>query len=109
MVVCGQNLQIRCWRPIARERFTPPLDTRPTSTGRAWVCRLWANVSSALSRGASRHVLGDPDQLHTYTFIGDFGRALAVLGERDEALGEVWHVPSAPTMTTRQFIELIAE
>ena len=54
-------------------------------------------------------VLVDPDQLHTYTFIGDFGRALAVLGERDEALGEVWHVPSAPTVTTRQFVELIAE
>jgi hypothetical protein len=31
------------------------------------------------------------------------------LGERDEALGEVWHIPSAPTMTTRQFVELIAE
>jgi nucleoside-diphosphate-sugar epimerase len=57
----------------------------------------------------SAQVLGDPDQLHTYTFIGDFARALAVLGERDAALGEVWHVPSAPTITTRQFIELIGE
>src|SRR5262249_5332809 len=54
-------------------------------------------------------VLGDPDQLHTYTFIGDFARALAVVCARDEALGEVWHVPSAPTITTRHFIELIAE
>jgi hypothetical protein len=29
------------------------------------------------------------------------------LAERNEALGEVWHVPSAETITTRQFIELV--
>src|SRR5262245_22070835 len=63
----------------------------------------------AVARRKPAQMLGDLDQLHTYTFIGDFARALAILGERDEALGEVWHVPSAPTITTRQFIELIAE
>ena len=35
-------------------------------------------------------------------------RALVVLGERDEAQGNVWHVRSAPTISTRQFVELIA-
>ena len=57
--------------------------------------------------GQSAQVVGDPDRLHTYTFIDDFGRALAVMGERDEALGKVWHVPSASAMTTRQFVEAI--
>jgi len=57
--------------------------------------------------GQSVQVLGDPDRLHTYTFIDDFGKALAVMGERDEALGKVWHVPSAPAMTTRHFVEAI--
>ena len=65
-------------------------------------------VFGRVARRKPAQILGDPDQLHTYTFIGDFARALAVLGERDEALGEVWHVPSAPTITTRQFVELIA-
>jgi nucleoside-diphosphate-sugar epimerase len=27
------------------------------------------------------------------------------LGERDEALGKSWHVPSAPATTTRSFVE----
>jgi len=63
----------------------------------------------AVVRRKPAQVLGDPDQLHTYTFIDDFARALVVLGEQDEALGEIWHVPSAPTITTRQFIELISE
>jgi nucleoside-diphosphate-sugar epimerase len=72
-----------------------------------------STVGERVFGSAARHkpaqVLGDPDQLHTYTFIGDFARALAVLGEWDEALGEVWHVPSAPTVTTREFVELIAD
>jgi nucleoside-diphosphate-sugar epimerase len=66
-------------------------------------------VFDPVLRSKPAQVIGAPDQLHTYTFIVDFVRALAVLGEREEAAGEVWHVPSAPTVTTRQFVELIAQ
>jgi hypothetical protein len=31
------------------------------------------------------------------------------LGDRDAALGQVWHVPSAETLTTRRFVELVFE
>jgi len=58
-------------------------------------------------QGKAASVVGDLDAPHTYTYIEDFGKALAVLGERDEALGQVWHVPNAETLTTRQFITLI--
>jgi nucleoside-diphosphate-sugar epimerase len=34
---------------------------------------------------------------------------LVVLGEREEALGEAWHLPSPETLTTRQFVEMIFE
>lgn len=70
---------------------------------------LGERVFGAAVRRKPAQVLGDPDQPHTYTFIGDFARALAVLGERNEALGEIWHVPSAPTITTRQFVGLISD
>jgi nucleoside-diphosphate-sugar epimerase len=50
---------------------------------------------------------GKLDMLHTYTYIEDFGRGLAVLGTRREALGQVWHIPSAPTISTRQFLEMV--
>ncbi len=59
--------------------------------------------------GKSADLLGDPEQPHTYTYIGDFARALVTLGEEDRALGRVWHVPSAQTLTTRKFVELVAE
>jgi len=57
--------------------------------------------------GKSAQLVGDPDRLHTYTFIDDFGKALVTLGEREEALGKAWHVPSVPAITTRGFVEKI--
>jgi len=57
--------------------------------------------------GKSAQVVGNPDRLHTYTFIDDFGKALVTLGERDEALGKAWHVPSVPATSTRSFVEKV--
>ncbi|HEY6580247.1 MAG TPA: NAD-dependent epimerase/dehydratase family protein [Rubrobacter sp.] len=59
--------------------------------------------------GKSAQVAGDPDQPHTYTYAPDIGRGLVVLGEREEALGRVWHLPSSETVTTRRFVETIFE
>ena len=52
-------------------------------------------------------MLGKLDVAHTYTFIDDFARGLVTLGERDEALGQAWHIPSAETITTRAFVKLV--
>ncbi len=57
--------------------------------------------------GKSAQAIGNPDWLHTYTFIDDFGKALVTLGRRDDALGNAWHVPSTPAITTRSFVEKI--
>jgi len=57
--------------------------------------------------GKPAQALGNPDIPHTTTFIDDFAAGLVTLADRDEALGEVWHVPSAETLTTRQFIEFV--
>jgi nucleoside-diphosphate-sugar epimerase len=57
--------------------------------------------------GKTVQVLGNPDLPHTYTYVTDIARGLVLLGERPEALGRAWHLPSAPAITTRQFIELI--
>jgi nucleoside-diphosphate-sugar epimerase len=59
--------------------------------------------------GQPAQVLGNPDLPHTVTYIEDFGRALVTLGEHDEALGEVWHVPNAETVTMRRFVQMVFE
>jgi nucleoside-diphosphate-sugar epimerase len=60
-------------------------------------------------QGKAAEGIGNLDLPHTYTFISDFGKALVILGEREEALGQVWHVPNAPTVTTRRFLEIVFE
>ena len=57
--------------------------------------------------GKGAQVAGDPDQPHTYTYVPDIGRGLVVLGEREEALGQAWHLPSPETVTTREFVGMI--
>ncbi|PSB03934.1 SDR family oxidoreductase [Merismopedia glauca] len=63
-------------------------------------------VFPAILAGKSTEGIGNIDLPHTYTFISDFGKALVVLGEKEEALGQIWHVPNAETVTTRQFLEI---
>lgn len=60
-------------------------------------------------QGKAASIPGNPDLPHTYTYVADFAKALVILGERDEALGQVWHAPNAETLTTRQFVTLIYE
>jgi len=59
--------------------------------------------------GKPARLLGDPDALHTVTYVEDFARALVTLGAREEALGAVWHVPNAETVTMRRFVEMAFE
>jgi hypothetical protein len=51
--------------------------------------------------------MGDPDMPHTSTFIPDIGVNLVRLGERDDALARVWHLPSRKTRTTRDGVALV--
>ena len=62
-----------------------------------------------LLQGKPAELLGNPDLPHTVTYIYDFADGLVTLGEHDAALGEIWHVPSAPTLTPREFVALVAE
>ena len=64
--------------------------------------RIFARVVA----GQPAQIAGKPDVPHTYTYVPDIGKALVTLGERDEALGQAWHIPSAPAATTRAFVEL---
>jgi nucleoside-diphosphate-sugar epimerase len=59
-------------------------------------------------QGKAVNLLGCVDQPHTFTYLPDFGRMLAVLGCRSEALGQVWFAPSNPPLTQAEFVDLIA-
>jgi nucleoside-diphosphate-sugar epimerase len=67
---------------------------------------LGARTLAPLLKGKPAEVTGSLDQPHSYTYINDFGETLALLGEREEALGQVWHVPNQPALTQRQLLTL---
>lgn len=57
--------------------------------------------------GKSVSVLGNPDHVHTFTYIPDFGKGLAILGTDDRSLGRVWIVPSQPPFSQRKLAEMV--
>lgn len=64
----------------------------------------------ALVRGKPAQLLGRADLPHTYTYTRDFGKAMVVLGERDEADGQAWHVPNdRPRITQGELVAMLAD
>ena len=53
--------------------------------------------------------LGKLDMPHALAFVEDTARGLLVLGTHEEALGQVWHLPTAQALTGRQYIALASE
>src|SRR6266536_1922490 len=53
--------------------------------------------------------LGKLDVPHVLAFVEDTARGLLVLGTHEEALGQVWHLPTAQALTGRQYIALASE
>ena len=74
--------------------------------------------TSVISRyGVARLVAGrpalapyPPDNPHDFTYVPDLARALATLLDApDDAYGQAWHVPNAPTHTLREVLTMAAD
>ncbi|MFH1408405.1 MAG: NAD-dependent epimerase/dehydratase family protein [Nanoarchaeota archaeon] len=57
--------------------------------------------------GKTVSAVGNLDAPHTYMYVKDFAKGLVMLAEADDTYGEVWHVPSARPITTREFLQKI--
>jgi len=61
----------------------------------------FGRVVDRLLAGRKVRVLGDPDAPHSWTYVPDVGRTLAVLGTDGRAWGRAWHVPTGPALSQR--------
>ncbi len=68
---------------------------------------LGEQVFKPILQGKPANLLGNIDQPHTFSYIRDFATALITLSEQEAALGRAWHIPNAPTVSTRQILQLI--
>jgi nucleoside-diphosphate-sugar epimerase len=57
--------------------------------------------------GKAINQLGRTDQPHTFTYVADFGKLLATLGTREEALGQIWFTPSPAAVTQKELVKLM--
>ncbi len=66
--------------------------------------RIFANAIA----GRPVDFIGNPNLLHTYSYVPDMAAGLATLGTDARAVGQVWHLPGPPTGTTRGLLDLLA-
>jgi nucleoside-diphosphate-sugar epimerase len=64
-------------------------------------------VFESALKGKPVQWLGSLDVPHAASYLPDMARALAILGMRDEADGQVWHLPVGEALTGRQFADVI--
>jgi nucleoside-diphosphate-sugar epimerase len=67
-----------------------------------------ARFVSQVIAGRKVDILGDPDALHSVTFVPDLATAMLRLADEPESWGRAWHVPNAPAVTQRALVDLAA-
>jgi nucleoside-diphosphate-sugar epimerase len=66
-------------------------------------------VFGNLAAGNKAQLSGSAVMPHSWAYIEDVGQAAAILGTRDEALGQVWIAPHAPAYTQGEIVEMAAQ
>lgn len=65
---------------------------------------------AAVARGKRATFVFSPDLPHDYAYTPDIGRAIVTLLDApDDAFGQVWHMPCAPTKTSREILAMGAQ
>jgi nucleoside-diphosphate-sugar epimerase len=66
--------------------------------------RVFANALA----GKRADFIGDPDLLHTYSYVPDIAAGLMTLGTDERSVGGVWHLPGPETVTTTALLQTVA-
>lgn len=61
-----------------------------------------------MSRGKAVELIGDPNKRHSFNYIPDVARGLAVLGTHPSADGRAWHLPVSWQGTTAGLVRELA-
>jgi len=62
---------------------------------------------AALAKGEAATLIAPPDTPHDFAYVPDIARAaMSLLDAPDDAFGQAWHSPCAPTKTPRQILAL---
>lgn len=74
------------------------------------VSHIGSTALGALAQGKAALLLAPPDTPHDFAYVPDIARAVVTLLDApDDAYGQVWNMPCAPTRTPRQILRLGAQ
>ncbi len=74
------------------------------------VSHVGANGLGALAQGRPAFLLAPPDTPHDFAYVPDIARAIVTLLDApDDAYGQVWNMPCAPTTMPRAILQLGAD
>ena len=74
------------------------------------VSHLGSSGFGALAQGNRAFLVAPPDTPHDFAYVPDIARAvIALLDAPDDAFGQVWNMPCAPTRTPRQILKIGAD
>jgi nucleoside-diphosphate-sugar epimerase len=65
-------------------------------------------VLSNYAKNKSAQWMGDPNTRHNYIYIPDAGKAVFLLGQNPDSDNQIWHLPTAPAITGKQFLDIAA-
>jgi len=66
--------------------------------------RVFANALA----GKRADFIGNPDLLHTYSYVPDIAAGLMTLGTDARSVGGIWHLPGPETVTTTALMDMVA-
>lgn len=70
---------------------------------------LQSTVIDNLKKGKKPMWMGSANRIHSFTYTPDAARAVAQLGNTEDAFGQTWHLPtSTEKLTGQEFINMIA-
>ncbi len=74
------------------------------------VSHLGSTAFGALAQGKPALLIAPPDTPHDFAYVPDIARAaVTLLDASDDAFGQAWNMPCAPTRTPRDILRLGAE
>ena len=63
----------------------------------------------SLVSGKKAQIIGSANKPHSWAYIEDVGQAAAIIGNNENALGQIWITPHAPSCTQKQIVEKACE
>ncbi|HUI72208.1 MAG TPA: NAD-dependent epimerase/dehydratase family protein [Spirochaetia bacterium] len=101
LIEAGAKLGVQ-WTAVRASDFYGPLSTGQSLFGTE-------RFLAPLFSGNRPLLWGNLDMPHTFTYVEDYGRALAIAALSTSAHGSAWIVPNDRTVTTRQLAHMFFE